>query len=180
MPETAAQISVEQLVSILPDLHILFKTAVNGFLIADASINFNRAPQQQQPGKAIIVSHDRNEIAVKIDLDNHTTTLTTKQSSGPDQKLLLRIPIGVQFWEVENVKQARGFFFHTGDGHCIFPIHLKRGEDVVGGQTVQELILATSHVPPRIDPSKTTPDPSKIPSLSAQDVQSILKPDVAT
>jgi hypothetical protein len=43
------------------------------------------------------------------------------------------------------------FLAETGDGYNIVPMRLPRGKD---GAAVQELILATSHVPPRMTAAK--------------------------
>jgi hypothetical protein len=179
MADKNKNISVDELAKLIAGPIAFFKCAMSGFITAVAGIGFERVPVQHQPGKLFIVSHAAKEIDVNIDLTRHVTTLDTKAGPGPDQKMLLRIPIGVKFFEVPLATpgMARTFFFQSSDGYNTMPLHLARGDDTAGGQTVQELILVTSHVPPRIDP-KGVSGVRDVPILTDQELQALLKPDV--
>jgi hypothetical protein len=179
-------ISLNQLVSSLGP-RILLKTARSALITSATGITFERVQlgnepgkPSHEPGKVLIVSHPSKEIDVNIDPKKPVTKLTTKVKAGPDQKMLLRIPNGVLFFEICPLPAGlpadmeRIFFFQTSDGYTAVPFHLKRGEDT--DQTVQELILVTTHVPPRLDPNGVTGN-KVIPKLTMQEIQVLLKPD---
>jgi hypothetical protein len=178
-PTTRVLPSSDALVRLIREPHTMFDCGTDGFIVAAKGIKFQKVPLAHHPGKLVIASHNNQNIGVKIEVKKHLTTLTTKSGTGLDQKLLLRLPIGVRLFEIPLIPLgfSRAFFYQTGDGYNTLPYHLPAGEDSGGGQTVQELILITSHVPPRLDPGrvKGTDD---ITMLTEDELNALLKPDV--
>jgi hypothetical protein len=145
----------------MPTATARFKCGAAGNILAAQGISLKPVNLPLENGKLIIAELDEGsspgEISVDICLDSHTTTLTIAKKKNPNPllaKLAIRIPIGVRFFPVEPKQDGFQLFFHeTGDGYNTLPYYLGPGEDTPNGQTVQELILITSHVPPRRDPA---------------------------
>jgi hypothetical protein len=165
------------------NVHIAFDCGVNGRLFAAKGINLSRLKLPMQQGKIIKVSTTAGFIVVQhIGADvQHTTLLgIDKKHKGPDE-LHIRVPVGVNFFEIDvppiaKANYDRAFFFQTGDGYNIIPHFLPIKPQTDPQQTIKELILITSHVPPRsghIDDRDT----EKIPMLTAGELDGIQKSD---
>jgi hypothetical protein len=138
---------------------IFFACGSTGKILAAKGITLKPVKLPVEHGKLVVAETSEGEIKVDIDKQIHTTTLTVAAKKNPDPmlaKLNIRIPVGVRLFQV--VPPTKGFdneFFHeTGHGYNTLAYHLVPGADK--GQTVQEVILLTSHVPPRLDPATLT------------------------
>jgi len=138
---------------------IKFVCGGGGKILAAKGISLKPVNLPSETGKLVIAEAKQGEIRVKIDLKAHTTTLTVAKKRKPNPKLAklaIRIPIGVRLFKIDpGFKGFQAFFHETGDGYNTLPYHLLPGQDMqtTNPQTVQEVILITSHVPPRRDPA---------------------------
>jgi hypothetical protein len=179
--------SVTTLVS--GNVHILFDCGVGGGILAARGINFSRLklPDVNQ-GKIIKASTKSGAIVIDhLGADaKHTTLIGLDKTIKTPDELHIRVPIGVCFFETDTPRggpagYARAFFFQTSDGYNIIPhflpLRLSSDPQYDAQQMVQELILITSHVPPRrghINDRDTQP----IPHLSSGEVHALKTSDV--
>lgn len=170
----------------LGNLGILFVCGDTGTLVAAEGIEFRRLKLPPEQGKIIKVSSTAGFIEVKQlgDTASHKTELVLTKDKGPDE-MHIRIPIGVRFFKITispDDKKAgydTAFFFQAGDGYNILPHHLPiRPMNADPDQSVQELVLITSHVPPRRGPIRYD-DTEPIPELrlNLSELVAVSKPD---
>lgn len=145
----------------MPQNSILFDCGPVGHVLAADGITFRPVNLPVEIGSLVIAEAAQGEITVdKVDLDNHIVTLGVKKTDHPNPKLAklaIRAPIGVRIFKVITGGTA-GLYHETGPGYNTLPKYIGPDEDAAHGQTVQELVLITGHVPPRRDPAKLRAD----------------------
>jgi hypothetical protein len=131
---------------------LTLECGAGGGLVFPQNIEF-KAPPPRSPnaGRLVLATAKTGSILVDIKLKEHRVFLNIVKG-GDERDLLIRIPIGVRIFEVRAVG---GFFlyYETMDGYNVIPLYIANGTD--SGQTMQELVLAVSPVPPR-DPMQAT------------------------
>ena len=167
----------------LADVHLMFVCGGGGTIFAHKNLKFVQLHIPQEQGKLIQVSSVKGSIDVKPGIDAaHTTLIGLTNGRNPDE-LHIRIPIGVRFYRISppSVPTVQGyeqeFYFYAGNGYDIYPLLLLRGSDPPK-QKVQELILITSHVPPRRDPLTAQDKTLGIVPLNPDQLKALKKPDV--
>ena len=150
MPRTIAdsELSIED----ISGSTVMFECGVGGALVFPQSIEF-KAPPPDSPdaGRLVLATTKTGSIKAKIDLKSHLVSLQIVKT-GDERELLFRIPIGVRIF---SVRAVGGFFlyYETMDGYNVLPLYIPKGSD--SGQTMQEIVLVVSPVPPR-DPAQAT------------------------
>jgi hypothetical protein len=123
-----------------------------GHVVAAKGITLYSVNVPPESGKLIVAVAD-SDIQVWIDLPTHTTTMKASGMGTENKQLHIRVPVGVRIFLVEQpADQGATFVSETSDGYNIVPLYLPKGSEV--GQCVQELVLATTHVPPRLTPAE--------------------------
>jgi hypothetical protein len=148
------------------DVEIRLVCGDTGYVYAADSISFSRyknlAPAS---GQIIVVSSSAGPIVVKkLGLDESHETELIVGKGAPDQ-MHIRIPAGVSFGKYAGSKPgySSAFCYKTeAPQHNVLPLHFPAGQET--GQSVQELVVVDTRVPPRasvIDPSDTEPIPKE-------------------
>jgi hypothetical protein len=132
----------------------MFICGIGGVLIPSDSIDFTVPPSDSLcSGRLVLVTTKAGSIRPSIDNKNHKVTLLVDKT-GNENKLLIRVPIGVRLFKV---KLSDGFvlYYEAAQDHEILPTYIQMGTDTDQGQKVQEVVLVVSPVPPR-DPALAT------------------------
>lgn len=165
----------------MPDKFILFDCGPVGNIVAAPGIHFRPVALPVEIGSLVVAEATGGNIEVNIDLDNHVTFLALKKTDHPDPKrakVAIRAPIGVRIFQLTRAREgaAEELYHETGPGYNTLPKHIPPDKDKDHGQTVQEVVLITGHVPPRRDPSQLQAgDFAKFTELTPEEVAARLK-----
>lgn len=141
-------------------VHICFVCGPTGLILSANGIDLKLLNIDVNQGKIAKASTSAGSIHVSHlgDDGKHTTLLDVDMDSDEGDELHIRVPIGVSFFEItlaENLPSGytRAFFFQTEDGYNTIPkfLPLRAANDPKYDpqQLVKEIVLITSHVPPR-------------------------------
>lgn len=143
-------------------LTVFFGCGIGGTITVTtlANIDFTVPPSGSpfQGRLLLATAHNANtSVRVQVDEASHVVTFTTVP--GGSDKVLVRIPIGVQLFEMTGVPQ-KTFYYECGSDHNILPHRIDYDPTKPEpGQTMVEVVLIVSPVPPR-DATRATAQPN--------------------
>jgi hypothetical protein len=126
-------------------------------------------------GRLMLAKADSGGIKVHIDLKNHVFSLQPDKESA-EKQLLIRIPVGIRVFSIPS-DNGMAFYYETSEGYDILPHHIPfHPKSHEPGQTMQEVVLVVSVVPPR-DASQATSDKLTFPRLTNAELNARRKID---
>lgn len=151
---------------------ILFSCGEGGRILVKGDIAFSIPPTNStNAGRLVLGSVKKGFIKAEPDPKNHRVCLSVVSAAcekAESNQLLIRIPPGINTFQVISGDHKFLFlYYETGDGSNILPYLFPLGSDP--NQTMPELVLIVSPVPPR-DASSATEILDKGPTLTLDQV----------
>jgi hypothetical protein len=168
------RLSIEDLLR--PRTNFTFDCGSGGMAAVRPGIKFKVPPAgSPSEGRLMLATADSGGIQVHIDLKNHVFSLEPVKES-TEKQILIRIPVGIRVFTAP-ADSGTVFYYETSEGYNILP-HLIPFDpkSPQPGQTMQEVVLVVSVVPPR-DASQATTDKLTFPRLTKAELNARRKVD---
>lgn len=172
--DTSDRLSIENLFR--PSTILAFDCGPGNMAAVGPGIKF-KVPPAGSPfeGRLLLATSGSDGIKVEINIKNHIFSLQ-QVKGGMEKQVLIRIPVGIRVFTVP-ADSGMAFYYETSEGYDILP-HLIPFDpkNPQPGQTMQEVVLVVSVVPPR-DASQATTDKLTFPRLTKAELNARRKLD---